>query len=195
MNALTDAISAALIHAVWQGSIVAVLLWVVLVAMRHRTASARYAVSGVALGLIGLLPLFTTLVLYLRPYPMSEASLAISGAARAFVETHGAGTIVLLGTDLQQIVWIARLQPWVLPLWTTGVLIFSMRPLCASAHVIVLTRRSTPADGTLVAMVARVGRRLGVRRSVRVVISRLAHGPATFGWLRPIILLPPATAL
>jgi hypothetical protein len=67
--------------------------------------------------------------------------------------------------------------------------------VCSGAHAIALKRHSEPAHETMVAMVARVGRHLGVRRPVRVVISSRTHGPATLGWLRPLILLPPATAM
>jgi hypothetical protein len=90
---------------------------------------------------------------------------------------------------------MARLQQWALPFWSVGVLLFSLRPVFGGAHAIAIKRHSTPAHEAIFAIVARVGRHLGVRRPVRVVISSLSDGPATLGWLRPVILLPPATAM
>ena len=46
MSAISEAVSAALIHFVWQGAIVGFLLWATLGVLRHRSANARYA-SGI----------------------------------------------------------------------------------------------------------------------------------------------------
>lgn len=52
MTTLSQALTAALLHFVWQGIAVAFLLWVVLLAMRRRTAAERYAASCAALALM-----------------------------------------------------------------------------------------------------------------------------------------------
>ncbi|HEV3311471.1 MAG TPA: M56 and DUF3738 domain-containing protein [Chloroflexota bacterium] len=195
MSALTDAISTALIHALWQDSIAAILLWAALAALPHRSANARYAASCTALGLMVLFPILTAGELYLRALPPDVVSRATTRTARALVENRQAMVGVWMGTSLRQTAWISQLQQWTLALWSVGVLLFSLRPACGSVHAIVLKRRSVPADGAMCAIIARLGKRLGVRRPVRVAISSLSHGPATLGWLRPVILLPPATAL
>ena len=195
MNALTDAIGAALIHSLWQDSMVAIGLWAALAASRHRSANARYAAACGALALMVVLPILTTGVFYLRALPANLVSLATAGTARKTVEDAQAMTAVWIGTGIQPTAWMARLQQWALPLWSVGVLLFSLRPVCSGAHAVALKRQSEPAHAATFAMVARVGRHLGVRRPVQVVITPLTHGPATLGWLRPVILLPPATAM
>ena len=50
MTALAMAVSRALIHFIWQGSIVGLLLWTTLFALRKRSANARYLASCAALG-------------------------------------------------------------------------------------------------------------------------------------------------
>ena len=41
MTPLTSAISRALIHFIWEGSIIGIALWVVLLALKKRSANAR----------------------------------------------------------------------------------------------------------------------------------------------------------
>jgi TonB family protein len=56
-------------------------------------------------------------------------------------------------------------------------------------------RRGQPADDALVAAVRRLAGRMGISKRVVVLLAPLPDGPATIGWLRPVILLPPATAM
>jgi uncharacterized protein (TIGR03435 family) len=91
--------------------------------------------------------------------------------------------------------WLAQLQVWALPIWSMGVLLFSVRLAWGCAHAFALGRRSDPADEPVLAIVRAVGRRMGIGRPVRVLISALSDGPSVIGWLRPVILLPPAAAM
>ena len=57
-------------------------------------------------------------------------------------------------------------------------------------------RRGEPcADERVLTMVAGLARQIGITRPVRVLISSLANGPGVVGWLRPVMLLPPAAAM
>src|SRR5580704_2325621 len=118
MSALTDAISTALIHALWQDSIAAIVLWAALAALRHRSANARYAASCTALGLMVLFPILTAGALYLRALPPDVVSRATTRTARALVENRQAMAGIWAGTSLQQAAWNARLQQWTLALWS-----------------------------------------------------------------------------
>jgi TonB family protein len=90
---------------------------------------------------------------------------------------------------------LAALQSWALPLWSLGVLAFSLRLVLGSKQVATLRRRGVPADASVVEMVACLAKRMGLTRPVRVLISALADGPSVVGWIRPVILLPSATIL
>jgi beta-lactamase regulating signal transducer with metallopeptidase domain len=192
MTPLADAVSAALIHSLWQDSMVAFLLWVALVALRQRP-NARYAAGCVALALMAVLPALTAGLLYLEALRPETVSPAV-GTARAIVGDAGS-TVTWMGGSLQPGPWLARLQTWALPVWSMGVLLFSLRLVGGGAHALALRRRSEDADEGIRSMVARLAKRMGVDRLVRVAISARTDGPATLGWLRPVILLPPATAM
>src|SRR5580704_8269762 len=87
MTALAIALNSALLHLVWQGVVVAFLLWMVLAALRRSSASARYVVSCAALGLLTVLPVVTACLAYQRQslvVPMNAATNAVRAGA-AFV--------------------------------------------------------------------------------------------------------------
>src|ERR1700680_3525426 len=120
MSALTDAIGAALSYSLWQDAMIAIGLWAALAGLRHSSSNARYAASCAALALMAALPILTMGVLYLRARPAYVVSLATAGTARTIIENAHAMTAVWIGTGLQQTAWMARLQQWVLPLWSVG---------------------------------------------------------------------------
>src|SRR5436190_6751173 len=159
MSALTDALSNALVQSLWQDAVVAIVLYAVLAALRHRTANARYVASAIAFGLMAVLPVVTALVFYPRGLPATTVF-------RAIVENPPAITAIRIGAGFQQTAWIAELQRWAVPLWSGGVLLFSLRPLCAGAHAVTLKRRSTPADAAVRTIVARVAGSMGVERPI-----------------------------
>ena len=71
MTSLAQALSAALLHFVWQGALVGVLLWLALLILRNRPAAVRYTVACAALAILAILPAVTTWILYETPPPLS----------------------------------------------------------------------------------------------------------------------------
>jgi TonB family protein len=187
MTAITQALSAALLHFVWQGLLVGLLLWIALFLMRRGPANARYAASCAALLVLVLLPVVTACVLY---QPVTAPVAAKVRPARSLaVRAEQSGSVPLPAA------WLTAMQSWALPLWSLGVLAFSLRLVLGSKQVAMLRRHGAPADSGLAEIVAGVARRMGLTRPVRVLISTLADGPSVVGWIRPVILLPSATIL
>ena len=67
--------------------------------------------------------------------------------------------------------------------------------MSAGLHVRSLERRGEPAGADVLARVDALARRLGLEHPVRVIVASIADGPATVGWLRPVILIPPAVVM
>ena len=196
MSALAYALTAALIQSLWQDAVLAVVCVAVLAALRRRSASARYLVSCATLALMLALPIATAAVFYLDGGGANAVAGTARGRAPALLEsTTMPMPDAWLGEAAGRMAWVAWLEAWALPLWSLGVMVFSLRLLSGGAHALALSRRWEPADETIAAMVQQIAGRMGLRRPIRVGISRLADDPATLGWLRPLILLPPATAM
>src|SRR5262249_36401998 len=117
MTAITRALSAALLHFVWQGLLVTILVWLALFLLRKRTPPLRYAVSGAALALIVALPAVTAWISYEHPAAaMGDVTLTLSASAVESAESSAA-----------RFEWFAWAQAWAVPVWSFGVLLFSVR--------------------------------------------------------------------
>src|ERR1019366_10304137 len=67
MSAIAQALTAALLDFIWQGLLVAFLLWVALFALRKRAAQTRYLAALVALAVLAVLPVVTAVIEYAAP--------------------------------------------------------------------------------------------------------------------------------
>jgi TonB family protein len=188
MTALSTAISRALIHFVWQGSIAGLVLWATLFALRKRSPNSRYAVSCAALALLAFLPIVTTWRLYAQP-AAANAGQELLAAFSQVMNTIPAAT------QSPQRVWLAWMQIWTLPVWSLGVLLFSARLVLGYQHAFRLRRRGTQAGETVTRVVNRLASTIGVRRPIQVLVSSISDTPSVVGWLRPVILLPTATLM
>src|SRR6266571_2379362 len=147
MTPLAQALSAALIHFVWQGSIIGLLLWLTMFLLKKRSANVRYAVSCTALTILVTLPLLTTVVLYQKTIPFAVGTRAVAGISQIMMAPR-------TGAGPRQMNWLAHLQIWALPIWSLGVLLFSIRLLWCYTHAFTLGRRGDPAEESVIAMVA-----------------------------------------
>jgi len=192
MTAIAQALTAALLHFVWQGLLVALLLWTALFLLRKRSSNARYLAACAALAFLAVLPVITASVLYTRPIAAPVNLRFGVSEAPAFPAPSGGG--------VPQAAWLELLQSWALPAWSLGVLLFSVRMVWGCRQVSVLRRRGEPAAPPVLAAVLALGERLGIARPVHVLITAVADGPSVVGpsvvgALRPVILLPSATLL
>jgi len=192
MTAIAQALSAALLDFVWQGLLAAFLLWTALFVLRNRSARARYAASCVALAVMALLPVVTACLVYTAP-AASHAPAAWASAAPQIMRTETPGHV---GSSFDWAGnWANGFARWALPLWSLGVLLFSLRLVWASRQISALRRQSRPAEEALLAVVNGLQQRMQLSRPARVLISAVADCPSVVGWIRPVVLLPAATIM
>src|SRR5262249_34341198 len=91
--------------------------------------------------------------------------------------------------------WLVQAQQRALTVWSIGVVLFSLRIIWSCRYLYLLKRRGAMAEAAIIELVSRLGRRMGVQKPVRVLISSIAESPGAIGWLRPIILLPASSVL
>ena len=185
MTPIAQALSAALLHFVWQGLLVAALLGIALYLMKNRSANARYLTSSAALAAQAVLPLVTAWVLYRKPAPSGAAgvfSTAVLPAAAAALPRAAVASL-------------PAIESWALPIWFAGVLIFSIRLAWGCRQISVLRRAGESASPSVEAVAASLRRKLGLFRNVGIVVTRQSDSPSVVGWLRPVILLPAATVM
>ncbi len=187
MTAIAQAFSAALLHFIWQGTLVAFLLWITLSTLRNGTANQRYAAGCAALALMAALPAVTAWIVY-RQEGAVPISAAISAAVPASIQAAAR-----MARESAPLEWMAMWRQWALPLWSVGVFVFALRLALSCRHVAALRRLGHAAEGQIADTVSLLARRMKATRAIRVIISMVAESPSVIGWLRPAILLPAAT--
>ena len=205
MTLLAQAISTALLDLVWQGALIGAGLWVVLAMLRRQSAALRYVVACVALVLLATLPLATVATVWSIAADAVTTSGAIGGGPGA-PDTAPTGLSpaaqvpqtllqVWMVPEAPRVAWLDAVHPWVLPIWAIGVLVLSIRLTAAFWHASRLSRSAGDADPDVAPIVEGLAQRIGVTRAVRVRTVTAATTPSVVGWLRPVLLLPPAAAM
>jgi HEAT repeat protein/beta-lactamase regulating signal transducer with metallopeptidase domain len=202
-----QALGWSLIHFVWQGALLAILLEGARLVLRTRSANARYLAACAALGLMlmlmaGDLFFFTASMTDETPAPTRPHSSVTNKGGEAqfsFAATGDKeGPPAIEPQPLFEQRAYARLKallPWVVSAWLFGVLALSIRLAGGFVQTRRLRRRKTRpvADWGQEALVRLAGR-LRVSGPVVILESALVQAPMAIGWLRPVILFP-ASAL
>lgn len=165
MTSIETAIGWALLHLLWQGTIVAVLLAASLALIGRRSAAVRYRAACGALLALVVLPMVTAMrASDMQPFPTT------AGWA-AFVSRH-----------LREIVAV----------WLIGVAVLSLRLAGGWLRAQRMTTRGTMPSPLWQRTVDRIAASIHLRRTVRLLESAAVEVPTVIGWLRPVILLPVA---
>ena len=186
---LTIALGWALVHFLWQGALIAMLLAVANAAFHKAGASVRYclACGAMAMMLLSVTGTFCRLWFDLAAEPSpSAAGMAWTSGTGIAGSLAGAG-----GGTMQLQTQFAACLPWLDCLWLTGVLVLSTRSICGWFAAQRLKTLDTAAvDSIWEQRIRRLAQALKVSRPVRISKSVLARVPAVVGWFRPVILVP-----
>jgi beta-lactamase regulating signal transducer with metallopeptidase domain len=165
----------------------------VLAALRlPRGSAARHfvwtsALAG-ALGLALVTPLAPHLSLAI-PYAPAASSIAVAGPAPGFAPTAGEAAA-------RRPASLRAAEPggggrfsWE-GAWLAGSLAVLLWTLAGYVGLARLARAAAPVEGEWDGLLREARKRSGVRRPVRLLRSAAAGGPVSWGWRRPVILLP-----
>jgi type II secretory pathway component GspD/PulD (secretin)/beta-lactamase regulating signal transducer with metallopeptidase domain len=204
-----------LVHFLWQGAVVAVLLAAVLRLLPRAGANLRYLIACSAMVMMVVLPAVTMQFIEVAgpaaeagPPPLT-ASPDVTPPAPAMVQTVDEtpalpeASVPLETADLTTPIPLQEriasamepALPYLVAGWLVGILGLSTWHLGGWAQLQRLKRRMVHRVGdNLQQRAATLGVRLGVHRAVTLLESALVEVPTVVGWLRPAILLP-ASAL
>ncbi|MDH5833494.1 M56 family metallopeptidase [Luteimonas kalidii] len=185
------ALSAALLHFLWQGALLGMLAWLALALLRNARPQARYAVACMALALCALLPVWNLV-----------AELSSAGDVPELMSSPGATADVALAP-------LADLTPariglpsihtlpdaataWIVLLWAIGAALLSLRLALGAWWLRDLRLQAVPEAGLWQDCVDRLAPRLGIRGTVAVRVVAAGDTPMVAGVWRPMVLLPAA---
>jgi beta-lactamase regulating signal transducer with metallopeptidase domain len=198
---LAQALGWALLHLVWQATIVAGILAAVLALIPRESANIRYASASSALALVFAMFVTTTV----RAYDPAAAPVRIA-ASSTTEESVGIPLsqvpVMIVATAaeswrdraIDSVATARQSLPTVVAFWLLGVLFFSARLIVSWFRArALLTDGATEASASWQRVAARLSEALGLQRAVRLLESAAVEVPSVIGTLRPVILLPAST--
>ena len=173
-----------LVHFVWQGA----LLGLVYAAARTvlPRGEARYRFGMAMLMALALCPLLTV-------WRMLEAPSSVVLTTGASVSSTSISYSASAGNTWTWDSGLDAALPWLVLMWSLGVLLLSLRAWQQWRGLKALVRMAEQLPIWQV-RVNDMAKRFGLRRRVTVLCSKVIATPALVGWMRPVILLPMAVA-
>ena len=181
-------------------SIILLLATVATALMRRSSAASRHVVWTTALLAVLMLPVTSALMPaiplpVLRPVIAAEDGIQLPASLVTSVPDASASRVFVAAAPPESRAFpnVLRNLPWVPLLWLMGSGVFLFR-LARGHHARrrLTARCATCTDTRLLTEVSVLTRRLGIRRRVTTLIAPSEMMPATWGVIRPHLLLPPS---
>lgn len=182
LGVLATALGSAVLHFLWQGAAIGVIAAIVLVLVDNSRASARYAISCIALASCAAIFLATFTYALV---PAGAAGTTI-GPLPADFAPAGAPT-----TPPQAATIPLQLVQGIAGLWIAGVVVLQSRLAlqCMMIRRLTLRAVSAPTE-TWIATFEALKRDLRISPRVRMLRSAAADVPMVAGWVSPVVLVP-----
>ena len=196
---LVHALGWTIIHSLWQGALIGLLVALLMIFLQRNTARLRYFIYSLSLVIFAGLAMITFISSYYSYVPdrqedtfiaanihlslsQEESSAAISdnagkSVAQAYLEAFSA--------------YCRANMPLIVMIWLMGMLISMLRFLGGYALVRrYRTHRVMEADDKWKKRFKTLAGQLRVSRSIRLLESALVKVPMAIGYLRPVVLVP-----
>lgn len=184
---------AALLHSLWQGAIVALVLAVLMRRLTNPLTRYRCALS--ALGVVGIAGIITWAVLNApKSVPQQTPAMAMAPSAPettaiAF-DPNLADKVVVIG-QLTRPAARTNWTAWLAMTWLTGTMAMLLRAGIKVAGAEKLRNSCTPlTDEHITLLVTEACRAVGLARKIRVAVTDKLTSPAVVGVLVPTLILP-----
>ena len=185
MQLVLDSLGWAVLHSLWQGALAALLVWGFRSLSREKAADGRYLFGFTAL--CGLLAAFIGTFLYTYNTGISSAPLASTAVDTLILTNTGTQT----GITTNPLMQITNFTNWIGALWILGFAGLGVRYLSAfrlthKLRTTGLSKLPTEWDKRF----TRLASKCGIPENVRGYISDHVASPITFGFWKPIVLVP-----
>lgn len=204
---LSEALACSLLHTLWQGGLLAILLYVLLRNISADRFNLRYVLALTAMGLVVGSWLITLSIYHRGDAVVRGDTQATSDMREA---PAGAGQLspsppVVKDSDNRPIAahdsepsqesaydWTG----WIMVGWLPGVVFMTVRMIArlAGARRLYRSGNVLPGDSNLVQEAERLRNRMHMRRKLRLLLHERIAGPVVIGLFRSTILLPASLA-
>tara|TARA_R110000737_G_scaffold112830_4_gene145983 strand:+ start:15855 stop:17816 length:1962 start_codon:yes stop_codon:yes gene_type:complete len=173
-----------LIHFLWQGVLVALVLKVLLSFISYQKSQLRYALSSMAMLANLILPAVTFFIVYDIEYRQ------VTSFVHALPLLHQSFYFEQIVTNAWYMEWLEYL-PAVAIVWLTIVTALALKLVIELYNVNQLPLQGcTAVDAALQTRFDALIKKVGLSRKVVLLISSKTNVPMAIGWLKPVVLIP-----
>jgi len=184
-----------LVHFLWEGAVVAGLLALALWLAAGRSPRLRYGLACLALALMAATPMATWQWVGRVPTTAGTTPIPAQWEAQGSLRTTGQASVTPPERPHSEspAAWL----PVCVALWMAGVVLLSLRLAGSWAWLQWLRRRpeTVAAEDAVQLRLLRLCQRMRLASNIRLLLCDRVPGPTVMGWLRPVILIPPAAML
>jgi len=181
-------LSLTLLHFLWQGLLVAIVLKSALLIFNHNKPRLRYALSALAMLVNLLLPIITFIIVY-RAEISSVNALANSLALNEFIQELKQPDALFSYKELTET--LPLLLPYISVLWLATITLLAGKLLIEISTVNQLPQQGTfPPSDKLQARFDELIEQIHLKVTPQLLISLKVEVPMAIGWLKPVVLLP-----
>lgn len=200
-----------LLHFIWQATVIAIIVAVLLRILRGFSANLLYVISCLAMGMIVLLPVVTMQFINVLPSHKEQPEFRIpntenrsevaelqpsvinlpSSVVYEPIRREHAGKNYFAAWKQRTVDVLEPVLPHIVTGWLFGVIALSIWHLGGWAQLQKLRKKMVKqVDTSLKDKLNQLSEKLGVNQAVELLESALVQVPTMIGWLRPVILLP-----
>lgn len=196
-SALVLRIGWTLVHFLWQGAALVGVLALILWLSKGQSPRVRYGLACAVLLAMAVAPVATW---YRLGQPQAVSRVGLKPSTQVPPGSRNTATVEST-SPVEDTGTLGRTWDGILPLsvglWLLGVGIMSLRLASGWAWLLWLRRRpdTVPAADDIQLRLLRLCQRMNLASNIRILLCEKVPGPTVMGWLRPVILLPPAALL
>lgn len=190
---LMHALGWSLIHSLWQGAVIALLLAMVLLFFRKSSSKFRYRLS------VG--SLFLIFGLFIGTFVFFYSNANLQKAEKTIIEHDEFIEFIVETTNVSRaentdfltayVDYFNTHLPFVVTLWLMGMMVFALRFLGGLAYTQRLKHsQNLPMAFEWEEVMMEIKTRLKITQNIQLVESKLVSVPMVIGYLKPMILLP-----
>lgn len=188
---LTQALGFTILHSLWQGLLIALLLALSLLILNRYNAATRYRI---ALGALVSQLIFSGITFI---YYYQSATAAGQEMANANIKTSFILNATANGNSLSWdsvLLFLQEQLPLIVSIWFLGILVMLLRFLGGLIYLKRLRLTKNIALPTAWNQkITVLSQKLGITKTVKGVESELVNSPVVIGFFKPLILLPLGT--
>lgn len=182
-----------LIHSLWQGAIIALILAVLLLFFRKSSSSFRYRLSVGSLFLAFVLFFGTFIFFYSNSSANEVEALVVDNEEiiEIIIETTNPTATENANFLAVYADYFNTHLPFIVTLWLMGMVVFTLRFLGGLAFTQRLKySQNSPMAFEWEEVMNEIKTRLNITQNIQLVESKLVNVPMVIGYLKPMVLLP-----